>query len=132
MAYAARVDPTGQPRPREAAGLIVAPGTFNTINKLAAGISDTYALGVLAEGIGKGIPTVVLPFVNTALASRRPFHQAVTSLRNEGVTVLLGPGRFEPHPPGRGGEHQADYPWALTLDALNSPDAPTTPGRQND
>lgn len=113
----------GQPRSLIADALVVAPATYNTVNKLALGISDTYALGVLAEGIGKGIPTVILPFVNSALASRTPFQESVASLRNEGVTVLLGWGMFEPHPPGTGGEHEADYPWKLTLESLEQPEA---------
>ena len=44
--------------------MIVAPATFNTINKWAAGISDTLALGLLTEAIGKKIPVVALPFTN--------------------------------------------------------------------
>ena len=31
---------------------VVAPGTFSTINRLALGISDTLALGLLNEGLG--------------------------------------------------------------------------------
>ncbi|HYU65945.1 MAG TPA: flavoprotein [Jatrophihabitantaceae bacterium] len=96
--------------------IICAPATYNTINKLALGVSDTYALGILAESIGMGIPTVALPFVNTALASRAPFQQAVKALRGEGVRVLLGPGELEPHPPGTGGERIAAFPWDLALD----------------
>jgi len=38
----------------------VAPATFNTVNKWAAGISDTLALGILCEAYGMGIPTAVL------------------------------------------------------------------------
>jgi Flavoprotein len=33
--------------------IIVAPATFNTINKWAVGISDTLALGLLTEAIGR-------------------------------------------------------------------------------
>lgn len=36
--------------------LVVAPCTFNTANKLVAGISDTLALGLLNEAIGAEIP----------------------------------------------------------------------------
>ena len=71
--------------------IIVAPATYNTINKWALGISDTYALGILAESIGLGIPVVVLPFVNSALAARLPFRHAVEALRTEGVRIILGP-----------------------------------------
>lgn len=107
-----------QPRVRSTAhanAVVVAPATYNTINKLAAGISDTYALGVLAELIGIGLPVVVLPFVNTALAARHPFQQSMASLRDEGVRILLGPGEFEPHLPGTGGSRLASFPWHLAL-----------------
>ncbi len=97
--------------------IICAPATYNTINKWALGISDTYALGILAESVGLDIPTVVLPFVNTALASRAPFQQAVKALRDEGVQVLLGPGELEPHAPGTGGDRIGSFPWQLALDA---------------
>jgi Flavoprotein len=101
----------------DAAAVVVAPATYNIICKLANGISDNYALGTLAEAIGRGLPVVVLPFVNTALAARQPFQRAVESLRAEAVRVLFGPGEWEPHPPGTGGERIADFPWAAALDA---------------
>jgi hypothetical protein len=40
----------GEPRSPKADAIIVAPATYNTISKWAAGVSDTYALGILAEG----------------------------------------------------------------------------------
>jgi phosphopantothenoylcysteine synthetase/decarboxylase len=79
--------------------ILVAPATYNTINKWAHGISDTYALGVLAETTGLGVPTAVLPFVNTALADRAPFRRSVDSLRAEGITILLGPAASSPTRP---------------------------------
>jgi phosphopantothenoylcysteine synthetase/decarboxylase len=63
----------GDSRSRPSDAIIVAPATCNTINKWAQGIRDTYALGVLAEITGMNVPTVVLPFVNSALAAREPF-----------------------------------------------------------
>lgn len=106
----------GAPRSHIPDAIVVAPATYNTINKWALGISDTYALGVLAETTGLDTPIVVLPFVNSALASRDPFRRSVESLRNEGVRILLGPGAFEPHPPRTGGSHTGTYPWHLALD----------------
>ncbi|MEU4893747.1 flavoprotein [Streptomyces sp. NPDC044780] len=47
----------GDPRPlprRDA--IAVAPATFNTINKWAAGTSDTLAVGILREAYGLGVP----------------------------------------------------------------------------
>lgn len=102
------------PLPR-ADAIIVAPATYNTINKWATGVSDTYALGVLAEAPAFGIPIVVLPFVNAALASRRPFRRSLEILRGEGIRVLLGPGEFEPHQPGTGGSLAAVFPWHVAL-----------------
>ena len=106
----------GAPRSQVPDVILVAPATYNTINKWAQGISDTYALGVLAEATGLGVPMVVLPFVNTALASRAPFRRSVESLRAEGVKILLGPGGFQPHPPRAGGNLIDTYPWHLGLD----------------
>lgn len=108
----------GEPRSPRADAIIVAPATYNTINKFAQGIADSYALNVLAEAPGLGIPVVVLPFVNTALAGRAAFRNSVEQLRAEGVRVLLGPGQFEPHPPSTGGERMETYPWALALENL--------------
>lgn len=104
-----------EPRSPRADAIIVAPATYNTINKWAAGISDTYALGILAEAPGLKIPTVVLPFVNSALAGRRAFLRSVDELRNEGVRILLGSGEFEPHAPGSGNGCIGRFPWPLAL-----------------
>lgn len=99
----------------QAAAIVVAPATFNTINKLANGVSDTYALGVLAECMGIGIPIVVLPFVNSALASHFAFQRSIRDLRAAGVRVLFGPGEWQPHPPGTGGDRIDSFPWSLAL-----------------
>jgi phosphopantothenoylcysteine synthetase/decarboxylase len=114
-----RYSAPGSPRSRIPDAIAVAPATYNTINKWALGISDTYALGVLAEQTGLGVPIVVLPFVNAALASRVPFQQSVKSLRAEGVSILLGPGAIEPHQPHTGGSLIATYPWHLALDEVD-------------
>lgn len=100
--------------------IIVAPATYNTINKLAAGIADNYPLGLLAELVPLGVPTVVVPFVSTALAGNDAFHRSLTLLRKAGIRVLFGPGEFEPHPPRTGGSRLADYPWQLALDSVTA------------
>jgi phosphopantothenoylcysteine synthetase/decarboxylase len=106
----------GAPRSLIPDAVVVAPATFNTINKWAQGISDTYALGVLAELTGMRVPIVVLPFVNSSLAGRAPFQLSVESLRAEGVRILFGPGAIQPHPPRTGGDLIDTYPWHLALD----------------
>ncbi|MEU1030703.1 flavoprotein [Streptomyces mirabilis] len=55
----------GEARPLPPADAIaVAPATFNTVDKWAAGISDTLALGILCEAFGMDIPTAVLQGVD--------------------------------------------------------------------
>jgi phosphopantothenoylcysteine synthetase/decarboxylase len=110
----------GEPRSRPADAIIAAPATYNTINKWAQGISDTYALGILAETTALGVPIVVLPFVNSALAARAPFRRSIEELRREGVRILLGPGGVEPHQPHTGGDLIASYPWHLALGEVHS------------
>ncbi len=65
--------------------VVIAPATYNSINKIALGLADNYAMTSVAELIGRQVPTVVVPFVNTALAARAPFRHAVASLRDEGT-----------------------------------------------
>ncbi|ROO84064.1 flavoprotein [Actinocorallia herbida] len=95
--------------------VVVAPATYNTINKWAQGIADNYALGLLAEWVPTGIPAGVLPFVNTRLAANPVFESSLAYLRAMGVRVIYGPGEFEPDPP-RG--PWAEPPWPLVLDAV--------------
>ncbi|MFE1397009.1 flavoprotein [Nocardiopsis dassonvillei] len=109
---------SGTPRSPKADAVIVAPASFNTVNKLAGGIADNYALDVLNEGIGIGLPVVVLPFVNQAYARRRPFQRSVAALKEEGARVLLGEGEFVPHPAGQGGDAFDRFPWQLALAAV--------------
>lgn len=114
--YPAPGEPRGRSSLPNADVVIVAPATYNTINKWAQGISDTYALGVLAEALGLGLPIVVLPFVNSALAGHFAFTRNVADLRAAGVRILYAPGEWEPHPPGTGGGRLDAFPWQLALD----------------
>jgi phosphopantothenoylcysteine synthetase/decarboxylase len=98
--------------------VIVAPATVNTINKWAAGICDTLALGILVEAIGKGLPLVALPFSNHAHAAHPAFTENVAKLRSWGVTVLFGPDVYPMHDPGTGSSYLHLFPWAKTLDAI--------------
>lgn len=108
----------GAARSKIPEAIIVAPATFNTINQWALGISDTYALGVLAEQTGLDIPIVVIPFVSAALAARPPFQRSVKALRAEGVSILLGPGGIQPHPVHAEAEHAPSFPWPAALDEV--------------
>lgn len=111
--------------------MIVAPATVNTVNKWAAGIADTLALGLLVEGIGRGLPIIAVPFTNAAMARHPAFDESVGRLRGWGVKVLYGDDVFKLHAPGTGDRHVDRFPWQVAVDAL--PAAPVPPldrGRQ--
>ncbi|MEU7238404.1 flavoprotein [Streptomyces chrestomyceticus] len=96
--------------------ILVAPATFNTLNKWAAGTADTLALGLITEAIGLGKPIVALPSFNTAQARHPAFERNLKTLREAGVNVLLGEGKYVPRPPRQGRPHE--FPWQIALDAL--------------
>ncbi|WP_306826691.1 flavoprotein [Catenuloplanes nepalensis] len=98
--------------------IIVAPATVNTINKWAAGIADTLALGLLVEAYGKDLPIVAMPYTNAAMAAHPVFRENIERLRSWGVSVLFGDDVVELHPPGTGDRYVDRFPWALTLDVL--------------
>lgn len=93
--------------------ILVAPATFNTVNAWALGITRDFVVGVVAEGIGKGIPMVAMPCVNAAYVRHRQFERSVAELREMGVEVLYGEGGFVPNQPGSG--KPKEYPWHLAL-----------------
>lgn len=101
--------------------IAVAPATVNTITKWAAGIADTLALGLLVEGLGKGLPIVAMPFTNAAMAAHPAFAEAIARLRSWGVNVLYGDEVLKLHPPGHGDERIDELPWHLVVSALPSP-----------
>ncbi|MCX4451932.1 flavoprotein [Streptomyces sp. NBC_01728] len=106
----------GDPRPFPAPDAVaVAPATFNTVNKWAAGISDTLALGTLNEAYGLGVPIAVLPCVSDALAAHPAYRESVERLRGMGV-------RFGDRYSGEPGEDglRAEFPWGAVLDLLDS------------
>ncbi len=76
----------GDPRPFPSPdAVLVAPATFNTINKWAAGTADTLALGTLCEAYGLGVPTAVLPCVGEALAAHPAYRASLIRLGEMGV-----------------------------------------------
>lgn len=93
-----------------------APATFNSVNAWALGLTRDFVIGVVAEGIGKGIPIVAMPCVNAAYVQHRQFERSVAELREMGVDVLYGEGGFVPNQPGQG--RPKEYPWHLVLDAV--------------
>ncbi len=100
--------------------MVVGGASFNTINKWAAGISDTLALGLLTEAIGLGLLLAALPFLNSAQAAHPAFGRSVRELREAGVAILLGSEGYEPHVPHQGSQHLARYPWHVVLAAVET------------
>lgn len=98
--------------------ILLAPTTFNTVNEWSLGLTSKFVVGVVAEAIGKEIPTVAMPCVNSAYAQHPQFHWSVDALRSMGVTVLYGEGGFVPNQPGE--RRPEGYPWHLALDAIET------------
>jgi phosphopantothenoylcysteine decarboxylase len=73
---------------RPAGVVVVAPATFNTLNKMSQGLADTLAHSLIAEAIGAGWPMVVAPSMNPALFAHPRTAQSINNLRGWGVTVL--------------------------------------------
>jgi phosphopantothenoylcysteine synthetase/decarboxylase len=75
--------------PRPPDGLVlVAPCSFNSLNKLAAGVADNLALSLTAEAIGRGTPVVVAVSVNPPLFRHPRLADSIATLRDWGVSVV--------------------------------------------
>ena len=77
-------DPEFHPR---GDAVLVAPATFNTINKWALGINDTLALGLLNEAVGRQVQISVIPEVNSALSRHPQFRDSVDILAAMGAVI---------------------------------------------
>jgi len=73
----------------EANAIVVAPATFNTINRWVAGTTNTVAVGTLCESLGLDAPIVAVPNVNPPLARHPTFRTSLHQLREWGVRVLF-------------------------------------------
>ena len=90
--------------------IIVAPATVNTINKWAAGICDTLALGILVEAIGKKLPVVAVPWSNAAHSAHPVFAENIAKLSSWGVRIETTSGADPENP--------ASFPWPVALAAV--------------
>ena len=111
--------PGGEPLPK-ADGIIVAPATYNTINKWAAGISDTYALNQLSRTHRP------LRSQDRGLAVRQPSTSGQPSIHAQRRrtptsrnTRPIRPRRVRTTPtPNRWTKCIDAYPWSLAIKAL--------------
>ncbi len=67
------------------------PLSFNSVNKFAHGHADNFAVGLLCEMVGYGVPVVVVPHCKPQLASHPAFAASLETLRGMGVRVLFDP-----------------------------------------
>jgi phosphopantothenoylcysteine synthetase/decarboxylase len=96
---------------------VVAPATFNFVNKLAQGIADDRATTKLCElvGIRPPRPIVLLPRMNAAHTRHPAWPASLATLRSmPGVTVL----DQDVHEPGT---PPAPPRWDLLLDTMGHP-----------
>ncbi|MFE7977851.1 flavoprotein [Streptomyces shenzhenensis] len=114
-AWRTPADPRPFPAPD---AVVVAPATFNTLNKWAAGSADTLALGTLCEAYGLGVPIAVLPCVGDALAAHPAYRASLERLRAMGVRIGA-PYTGEADETGR----RPDFGWERALDLLERPGA---------
>ncbi|MCL7427665.1 flavoprotein [Streptomyces sp. YS415] len=107
----------GDPRPFPPPdAVVVAPATFNTVNKWARGLADTLAVATLCEAPGLGVPVAALPCVADALAAHPAYQESLTRLR--GMGVRFGePYTGDPRPDGG----RPEFGWERALDLLDLP-----------
>jgi phosphopantothenoylcysteine synthetase/decarboxylase len=72
--------------------VLACPLTFNSVNKFAHGHADNFAVGLLCEMAGYGVPVTVVPHCKPQLASHPAFTASLETLRGMGVRVLFDPG----------------------------------------
>ncbi len=68
--------------------VVVCPMTFNSLNKVVAGIADTYALGVMDEALGQRLPVLAIPMVNDRLWGHPAWAANLEVLSEAGVTLI--------------------------------------------
>ncbi len=85
-----RMPGTGNAVP-PADAVLACPLTFNSVNKFAHGHADNFAVGLLCEMVGYGVPVVVVPQCKPQLAKHLAFTESLTTLRRMGVQVLFDP-----------------------------------------
>ena len=97
-------------RPRPPHGVVLfAPCSFKSLNKLAHGITDTLALAIAAEAIGRRTPVIVAPSLNQPLLDHPMAQASLRTLPSWGVTIV---------PPAEDGQGPRLAPTAHLLAAI--------------
>lgn len=74
-----RAPGTGRSMPPGAV-VVACPWSFNSTNKTALGLADTFAVALACEMIGRGVPTVIVPKAGEALAAHPAFARSLGEL----------------------------------------------------
>src|SRR4029453_10318526 len=70
--------------------ILVAPASFNTINKCAAGINDNLALGLINEALGSpSVPVALVPWVNGSLNEHPAYRPSLDRLHLAGAHIAM-------------------------------------------
>jgi phosphopantothenoylcysteine synthetase/decarboxylase len=100
--------------------VVVAPATFNTMSKIAAGFNDNLALNVIHDAIGARRRVIVQPHLGSTLHSHPLHHRHAVQLRALGVEVLSGSGPCDGA--CAAGHHDAELLAALERQPLEIPE----------
>jgi phosphopantothenoylcysteine synthetase/decarboxylase len=106
------------------AQVVVCPATFNSVNKLAAGIMDTYAAGVMCEALASRVPITVMSMVSNKLWDHPAWRPNLAALARAGVSFVdVRTGRTGKPEPVESGTGPAvieafDPIWALAASPL--------------
>ncbi|MFD6948523.1 flavoprotein [Nocardiopsis sp. TSRI0078] len=77
--------------------VLACPWSFNSTNKTALGITDTFAVALVCEMIGRGVPTFLVPKAGDGLSGHPAWNRGLRLLEEvPHVTLLRGPARGFP------------------------------------
>jgi phosphopantothenoylcysteine synthetase/decarboxylase len=68
--------------------VVVCHATLNSISKLATGIMDNYAAGLLCEALATGIPITIVPMISDRLWGHPAVANHLATLARAGVTFV--------------------------------------------
>ena len=86
-AIALDYSPEGEKLPLEDL-FVIAPCTFNTLNKIANGIADTYPLTLAATAIGAGRKVILAPAMNNDLWNHPVTQNSINKIKSWGGQII--------------------------------------------
>jgi phosphopantothenoylcysteine synthetase/decarboxylase len=77
--------------------VLACPWSFNSTNKTALGLADTFAVALVCEMIGRGVPTFLVPKAGDGLGGHPAWGRSLRELEETpNVTLLRGSTRSLP------------------------------------